>query len=114
MYLVEAMPKVQKNLACVHATLPYARFFLDYQDHQIHEAISVLMEQPHSSDHPIGELLMDLSENPSSNVFLRSRIDRVYQLNPLSSWILTLAILRSSLGNANWRYLKEAMEWFYQ
>lgn len=53
-----------------------------------------------------------MTVTPSGNAFLQSHIDRVYQLNPLSSWILTIAILKASLSPVNQEHLRNMWENF--
>lgn len=108
-----------KPNACVQAFIPYIKLFLSTEDARLEQALLALRDPPPlnlslgpnvsqqmQSFDPIGEALMDLATKPPQNIFVQGNIDRIYRLNPLSSWILIIVILRASLQESNSLYLQ--------
>lgn len=111
---------LKKELRCLQPLIPYVGFRLESGNTQLQEAVFVLFEKQETrfylrGDMPsIGELLLDLDVNPSQNAFLQSHFHRVYRLNPLSSWILTLTVLKASLSDVSREYLREKWADFFK
>ena len=97
-----------KPAACATALMPYVGLFLKPNNSELQQAVSVLLEQSEE----VGDLLLDLNQNPSKSEVLNNHVDRIYKLNPQSAFILTAAILKASLTDVNKEIIKKTWDEF--